>query len=85
MLDDFGFTDAVGLLGALMLCGAYFGRSRGWFDARRLPYHLVNLGGSSLLLISLYFKPNPGAILIEVLWAAIALAAIWAIFRRSER
>ena len=50
MLDDFGFTDAVGLLGALMLCGAYFGISRGWFDARRLPYHLVNLGGSSLLL-----------------------------------
>ena len=81
MFDDFGFTDAIGLIGALMLCGAYFGVSRGWFDPRRLPYHLVNLGGSSLLLVSLYFKPNPGAILIEVLWAAIALTAILGILR----
>ena len=84
LLDEFGFTDAIGLVGALMLCAAYFGVSRGWFDARRLPYQLVNLGGSSLLLVSLYFKPNPGAILIEVLWAAIAITAIIGIVRRRQ-
>ena len=82
MFDDFGFTDAIGLIGALMLCGAYWGVSQGKFNPERLPYHLVNLGGSGLLLISLYFKPNPGAILIEVLWAAIAITAIFGILRR---
>lgn len=82
MFDDFGVTDAIGLIGALMLCGAYLGVARGWLDAQRLPYHLINLGGSGLLLISLWFTPNPGAILIEVLWAAIALTAIAGILAR---
>ena len=34
------------------------------------------LVGAVLLLVSLWYRPNPGAILIEVIWAAIALAAL---------
>ena len=84
MFEDFSAIDAIGLVGALMLCGAYWAVSRGKLDPGRLPYHLVNLGGSGLLLVSLYFKPNPGAILIEVLWAAIAITAILGIFLRRR-
>lgn len=85
MLDDFSFTDAVGLVGALTICTAYGAVSAGRLDATRLPYQLMNLAGSGLLLVSLYFKPNPGAILIEVLWAAIAMTAIIGIMRGRRR
>ena len=62
MFEDFSFTDAVGLIGALTICSAYGAVSAGRLDATRLPYQVMNLAGSGLLLVSLYFKPNPGAI-----------------------
>ncbi len=42
----------------------------------------MNLGGAALLLYSLWFRPNPGAVLIEVIWAAIALLALARLLRR---
>ena len=83
-MDGFGFLDAIGVVGSLVLCAAYWMVSRRRLDPEALPYNLMNLGGSSLLLVSLYFRPNPGAILIEVLWAAIALLAIARIFRQRS-
>lgn len=82
MLGDLTLTDGIGLIGSLMLVYAYWGVSRRRFDPERWPYHAVNLAGSSLLLVSLYVRPNPGAILIEVLWAAIAITALLQLMRR---
>ena len=81
MLDGFTLTDAIGVIGSLTICSAYFGVSMGRLDAERTPYQLLNITGAALLLVSLYFRPNPGAILIEVIWVAIAaysLIRIWA-------
>lgn len=74
--------DAPGMVGALVLCAAYFMVSRRAVDPEGLTYQLMNLVGSALLLVSLWFRPNPGAILIEVIWAAIALMALARILRR---
>ena len=82
MLDDLSVADAVGVLGSLMLCAAYFMVSRGRMDATAMPYQLINVAGSGLLLVSLYFRPNPGAVVIEVLWLGIAITAIIGILRR---
>ncbi len=82
MWGDFSVPDAIGSVGALMLCAAYFLVSRRQVDPEGLPYQLLNLFGSALLLVSLWFRPNPGAILIEVIWAAIALTALVRILRR---
>lgn len=82
MLADLSGADAIGVAGSLMLCAAYFMVSRGRMDATALPYQLVNVVGSVLLLISLYFRPNHGAIVIEVLWFGIAITAIIGILRR---
>ena len=49
-------------------------------DAQRPLFHVFNGAGSVMLLISLCFRPNPGAILIEVLWLAIALWSLGRIF-----
>ena len=75
-MDGLTIPDAVGMGGALMLCAAYFLVSRRSLDPEGAPYQLINLAGAALLLFSLWFRPNPGAILIEVIWSAIALMAL---------
>ncbi len=76
MFGDFLLTDLLGVIGALALCAAYWMVTRRRLDPEALTYNMMNLGGSALLLVSLWFNPNHGAILIEVIWAAIALTAI---------
>ena len=82
MLAGYGFTDLLGIIGSLMICSGYFAVSTGRVDGESLPFQVLNAAGAILLLISLWFRPNPGAILIELLWLAIALAAIARILKR---
>jgi len=81
ILSELTFIDYVGVVGSLFIAGAYLAVSRGWVDAKRPAFHLINLAGASFILLSLYFRPNPGAILIEVLWVGIALWSLlqWAL------
>ena len=76
-LYNLSFLDWVGIIGSLMIAGAYYGVSNNYFSPEKLTYHLINLVGSLLILLSLYFKPNPGAILIELLWIFIACLGIY--------
>ena len=80
MLADFTFIDWIGVLGSFVIAGAYLAVSRAWVSPDRPAFHLINLAGASMILLSLYFRPNAGAILIEVLWIAIALMGLaqWA-------
>ena len=71
------FFDWIGILGSLLIAGAYYGVSNNIFSPKKLVYHLVNLIGSVLILLSLYYKPNPGAIMIELLWIFIATLGIY--------
>ena len=77
ILYNLSFLDWVGIIGSLMIAGAYYGVSNNYFSPEKLTYHLINLIGSLLILLSLYFKPNPGAILIELLWIFIASIGIY--------
>ena len=76
MWSDFTFLDFVGVIGSLMICAAYLAVSLKRLDPAGIPFQSANGSGAILLLISLYFRPNPGAIVIEVLWLAIASFAI---------
>ena len=73
MFKDLTFADYLGIFGSLVICGAYFAVSSGWLDAEATDYQIYNASGSIMLLVSLYYRPNPGAILIEALWLLIAL------------
>ena len=84
MFADFTIADGLGVIGSLCICSAYLAVSLGRVDAERLPYQLINIAGAVLLLISLYFRPNLGAIMIEVLWITIALIAIGRIYLRRR-
>jgi hypothetical protein len=83
MWNDFTFLDFVGIVGSLIICAAYLAVSLKRVDPEGIPFQAANGSGAVMLLISLYFRPNPGAIVIEVLWLAIAGFAIGrALFRR---
>lgn len=84
-LTDATAMDAIGVLGSLIVAAAYFTVSSGRVRADGVPYQLVNLVGSILILASLWVRPNPGAILMEVLWSLIALGALWRIARGKSR
>ena len=81
-MSDYGFTDLLGIVGSILICTAYFAVSTGRMRGETLSFQFLNAGGAILLLISLYFRPNPGAILIEAVWLVIALSAIARILRR---
>ena len=86
MLDnflDFDFFDWIGIMGSLLIAGAYYGVSNEYFSPKKLLYHLINLMGSFSILISLYYKPNPGAIIIELLWVIIAISSIYKYFLKG--
>ena len=68
--------DWLGVLGSLCIASAYLSVTRGWVNAERPAFNVMNLIGAGLILLSLYYRPNAGAILIEVLWIGIAVAAL---------
>lgn len=70
------FADLLGVAGSLMICAAYFAVSLGRLAAVGFAYQGANALGAALLLISLWYRPNPGAIVIETLWLMIALFAL---------
>jgi len=76
MWNDFTLLDLVGVVGSLMMCAAYLAVSLKRLDPAGIAFQSANGCGAILLLTSLWFRPNPGAILIEVLWLAIAIFAI---------
>lgn len=77
MLAELTLVDWLGVLGSLMIAGAYLAVSRGRVDGESPLYNLFNLIGALLILLSLYYRPNAGAIMIELLWVAIAVSALW--------
>ena len=81
-MDSITGPDVVGIAGSLIICAAYFMVSRRMADPEGAAYQVANLVGAALLLVSLWFRPNPGAILIEVIWAAIALMSLVRLLRR---
>lgn len=75
-MPEMTFIDWIGVLGSFVIAGAYLSATRNWVAAERPAFNLLNLAGAGMILLSLYFRPNAGAIMIEVLWVGIAIAAL---------
>lgn len=76
MFAEMTLIDWFGVLGSILIAGAYLAVSRAWVDAEQPLFNLMNLAGAGLVLWSLWHRPNVGAILIEVLWVLIAFSAL---------
>ena len=68
--------DWIGVLGSFLIAGAYFGVSSGKLNGEAPPFQFLNLTGAIFILLSLIYRPNAGAIMIEVLWIGIALYSL---------
>lgn len=78
------FTDAVGMLGTLLVVLAYFLLQLERTDPKGLSYNLLNLLGALFLLFSLCFTFNLASFVIELFWIAASLIGMWRYWRRRE-
>ena len=65
--------DAAGVVGVALILTAYAGAQLERLPPTRAPALLMNLAGSSLILLSLWRSFNLSAALVEGAWALIAL------------
>jgi paired small multidrug resistance pump len=68
--------DLVGLLGTLLVVGSYFLLQSGRLSGTGLPYQLINIAGSSCILVSLFGGFNLAVALLQCTWIAISLYGI---------
>ena len=65
--------DAAGLVGVGLILVAYAAAQLKTLDPTRPPALLMNLAGSTLILVSLTHAFNLSAVIVEAAWALIAL------------
>ncbi len=65
--------DIAGLVGVLLMLGAYAGGQVGRLKLDEAPALLMNLAGALLVLASLLFRFNLSAFMMEIAWALAAL------------
>lgn len=82
LLNDFIIADGIGLLGSIVIVGAYYLATRNILPADKVPFNACNIVGGLLVTVSLAYRPNLGAIVIEIMFLLIATLAIWRNLRR---
>ena len=79
IVSDMTGFDWIGVIGSILIAVAYFSVSTKRMEGDSAAFQLLNLVGAILILWSLWYRPNVGAILIEVLWIGIA---VWSLGKR---
>jgi len=77
-------TDAVGMLGTLLVVVAFFLLQLERTDPKGLSYNLLNLLGALFLLFSLCFNFNLASFVIELFWIAASLIGMWRYWQRRD-
>ena len=77
--------DWIGILGTLMVLGAFFLLQAGKIHGNRLAYQLLNLLGAAGVLASLVGKFNFPVFLLEGAWIVISLYGIVRTLRKGSQ
>lgn len=72
-------SDAVGIIGVILLLIAYYLLSTNKMSSQSLSYQYYNLFGAIFILYSLLFNWNTASFLIETAWIGISLIGIYRI------
>ena len=67
---------AVSVVGAGLILGAFFALQRGWWASHDLGYLWANFIGATLLGIVAVWDRRIGFIVLELAWAGVAAASI---------
>lgn len=68
--------DYVGSLGVVFIVGCYLLMQLGILSGERILFAALNAVGAALVLISLYYKFNLSAFIVELFWLIISLLGI---------
>jgi len=81
---NFNLFDVAGFIGVLLIVIAYLLLQLNKLPSSSLSFSLMNAAGSLLIMLSLVFKFNVSAFLIEVFWFLISLLGLtkWFIARK---
>jgi hypothetical protein len=77
--------DIGGVIGVLLILAAYALGQLGRLKIDTLPALLMNLAGAVLVMVSLLFKFNLSAFLMEAAWAAVALFGLAKLALKARR
>lgn len=77
--------DLIGYAGVFMVLVAYTLLQARRMDGNGVMYPLVNLIGAILILISLFYKPNMPAIVMEAAWAVVSVVGIYFALRARKK
>lgn len=67
---------AISVVGALAILGAYAANQLGRVDLDNLPYQIANLVGSAILTAVAVIEVQLGFILLEGMWALVSLRSV---------
>ena len=75
----------VGIIGAILIVFTYYLLQIGKISSSGILFSFLNALGAILLIISLSFTFNLGALLIEVFWAACSIYGIIKYLRSKKK
>jgi len=73
--------NTTGIIGDILIIGAYFLLQIGKVSAKGLLYLSLNLFGALFVVFSLIFAWNLAAFIVETTWVLISIYGIWKAFR----
>jgi hypothetical protein len=66
----------LGIVGALLVLGAYLALQRGWLTLEQRVYHVMNLVGAGLLAWIAATERQVGLTLVEGAWALLSVPGL---------
>jgi hypothetical protein len=84
---NFDLFDLAGFIGVLLIVIGYLLLQLDKLPSSSLSFSLLNAAGSLLIILSLIFKFNASAFVIEVFWFLISLIGLtrWLVARKRMR
>lgn len=76
---------AVSILGALAVLGAFAADQFGWVDPGRLSYALANFVGAAILTAVAAIEAQVGFVVLQGTWSLISLWGVFLILRHGPR
>jgi hypothetical protein len=74
-------VQAISVIGALLILGAFAANLLQWMNTSNLWYSLMNFVGSAILLVVAVLDQQLGFILLEGAWALVSLWGIITVLR----
>ena len=80
---SYQWNDLIGNIGVFLILSTYLLLQLNKIDTRTIRYSILNAAGASAILVSLYFKFNLSAFIIELFWLLISLIGVFRFFFRK--